>query len=101
MQTYFIGVLSGIISTIAIWIFIWTLRRGETDTSGTLENDIDRNNISTERGLGSLETNNIESGRIIDNSKGIANKGLKSLEDTDRTISEIIANAKRNGKTDD
>ncbi len=78
-------------AVIAAYIFGWSIGRGKSDTTGLVKRDIDRNNISTERGLGSLRTNNKESGRIIDEAKDTAGRGIQTIEDTNRTVSEIIA----------
>ena len=98
MDTFFTGFIFGIIVSISGYIFLWAVRRGKKDSSDSLKARIDRNNISTERGLGILRTNNRESGRIIDEGQEIASKGLKSIKDTNRTVSEIIAAASRAGK---
>lgn len=95
MQTFFTGFIFGVISVIAIGIFVWTLRRGKGDSSGTLKSRVDRNNIDTGQGLDRLKGNNTESGRIIDRAGRVATGGLKSIEDTNRTVSGIIAAAKR------
>ena len=94
MDTFFTGFIFGIISSLAIYIFIQSVRRGKADTSESIKERIDRNNISTERGLGSLRTNNKEAGEV-------ARRGLETIEDTNRTVSEIIAAAKREGQADD
>lgn len=101
MQTYFIGFLSGVISVIAVGIFIWTIKRRKTDTPGTLENDIDRNNTDIRRGLNGLGDNNKESGKIIDDAQNVATEGLEGIKDTRRTVSEIIAAASRKGSSND
>jgi len=76
---------------IAAYIFGWSIGRGKSDTTGLVKRDINRNNISTERGLGSLRTNNKESGRIIDEAKDTAGRGSQTIKDTNRTVSEIIS----------
>lgn len=108
MQTYFIGFLSGVISVIAIGIFIWTIKRRKTDTPGTLENDIDRNNINTGRGLDKLNEINREAAELNRQSENLnrrtadtAREAGDTIKDTKRTVSEIIAAAKRTKKPDD
>lgn len=96
MEVFGIGYLAGCISVIAIWIFFNA--RGEGSSPESLKKRVDRNNISTERGLGSLETNNSESGRIINEAQDTAERGLGSIENTNRTVSELIADAKRNSE---
>ena len=107
METFFIGFLSGVVSIIAIGIFIWTIRRGKTDTSRTLENDIDRNNTDIRRGAERLRENNTETARLNrraeDNNReaeNTASEGLEGIDIARRTVSDIIAAANRKRETD-
>lgn len=93
MDIFFTGFILGCISVIAIGIFIWSIRRGKGDSPESIKSRTDRNNISTERGLGSLKTNNIRAGDVTAG-------GLEAIDNTNRTVSEIIADAKRKRKTD-
>ena len=99
MEQIIIGYLAGVTSVIAIWIFFNA--RGKGLSPSSIKNRIDSNNITTERGLGSLKTNNKESGRIIDEAEDEVKRGLKALGNTDRAISEIIAASRREGRSDD
>ncbi len=96
METFFIGYLIGCISIIAVWIFFNA--RGKGSSTESLNGRIGANNISTERGLGSLKTNNTKSGKVIDGAKDIASAGVRTIEDTEKTVSSIIADATGTGK---
>ena len=98
MDTFITGFISGIISSIAVYIFIQSVRRGKKDPPGSLEGRTDTNNISTERGLGSLRTNNTESGRILDGAGEVAAGGLRNIKDTKSAVSKIIADSIGDGK---
>jgi len=71
--------LLGVTSSIAVWIFIWAITRRNKNIAPTGKRDLDRNNTDIRSGLGSLRTNNKESGRIIDEAKDTAGRLLESL----------------------
>ena len=95
MELFITGFISGIVSCLAVYIFIWTYRRGKGGTAGTLTGRVDTNNIDTGRGIEKLRANNQESGRIVDEAKGTASEGLKTIDDTKRAVSDIIKAARR------
>ena len=97
MDTFVTGYISGILSISAIGIFIWTIRRGKGDTTESLKGRIDRNNISTERGFGSLRTNNQATGNLLRRASDTARAGSETISNTNRTVSEIIADSVGSG----
>ncbi len=101
MDTFITGYISGIISIIAVYIFIQSIRGRKTGSSDSLKGRIDKNNISTGHGIDELKKNNNKSGRIIDEAKDTAGGGLKSIAATNRTVSKIIADAERKRRKDD
>ncbi len=94
-QIYFLFFLCGVISTLGIGIFIWAFRRGKGDSPGTLESRVDRNNLDTGSGLDKLREINEETERLIDEAENTAGRGVETIDDTNRTVSEIIAAAAR------
>ena len=101
MYTFISGYISGLISIIAIGIFIWTVRRGKKDSSGTLKERINRNNTDIRSGIDELRDNNKKLEGISQESLGTAERGLESIKDTRRSVSKIIAAARRKGNSDD
>ena len=93
MEIFFIGYLSGCTSVIAIWIFFNA--RGKGDSPESLKRRISRNNINTGQGLEELRNNNTETERLNQQAEDTATAGLKIIDNTNRTVSSIIANAKR------
>ena len=112
MDTFIIGYVLGLCTVIAAGIFIWAIRRGKADSSGTLEKRTDRNNSDIRSGFDKLREINREatelneqsadinrrSGDLNREAKDTARKGLKAIDNTRRSVSEIIASAKRTGK---
>ena len=101
METFNIGFISGVVSVVAVGIFVWTITRGKRSSAGTLKSDIDRNNISTRQGL-DRSKKELDNARRINTGLGNINRdAVEGIENTNRTVSEIIADAKRKRETDD
>ncbi len=101
MDTFITGFISGIISILAIGIFIWTLRGRKAGSPDSLKGRIDKNNISTGHGIDELKKNNNKSGKIIDEAQDTAGSGIKSINDTEKSISKLIAAAERKRRKGD
>ena len=97
--------LLGVVSTIAVGIFIWTIRRGKAGSADSLKKRVSANNTDTGYGLNELRKLNEETAKINRRSEDnnteagrTATEGLKSIEDTKRSVSDIIAASRRDDK---
>jgi len=95
VQTFFIGYISGVISSLSVYIFIQSVRGRKTGITETLEKRIDRNNSDIRRSNEQLRKNNTESGKIIDGAANTAQEGLDAIKNTRGSVSDIIAAAER------
>jgi len=91
----------GFLSASAIGIFIWVITRRNRNSPGTIQRDIDRNNLSTGSGLEKLRDINEETARLNEEAEDITTEGLSTIENTNRTISDIIASASRKRRSTD
>jgi len=91
----------GFLSAAAIGIFIWVITRRNRNSTGTIQRDIDRNNLSTGSGLEKLRDINEETARLNEEAEDITTGGLSTIEDTNRTVSDIIATANRKRRSTD
>ncbi len=100
MDTFLIGYISGWLSIGAVYIFIQSIRGRKASTPGTLKERIDRNNNDTRQGLERSERI-LNEARQANTGLGNINKSaINGIDNTERIVSEIIANAKRTGKTE-
>ena len=104
MDTFITGYISGIISIIAIGIFIWTVRRGKGNSTESLEGRININNTRKRSSLDRSEelikkarSENTGLGNIGSELRENNNAIIDRIEDSDTAVSRIIANAKRKG----
>ena len=98
MDTFFTGFIFGIIVSVSGYIFIWTVRRGKKDSTESLKGRIDRNNSKTGSGLEKLKEINREAKRLNREAGDTAREGLEAIDNTNKSVSEIIAAASRTGK---
>ena len=98
MDTFFTGFIFGIIVSISCYIFIWTVRRGKGNSSDSIKGRIDRNNLDTGHGLEKLKEINRETERLNREAGDTAREGLEAIDNTNKSVSEIIATASRTGK---
>ena len=101
MDTFITGYISGVISALAVYVFIQSVRRGKGSASGSLKKRTHTNNTDTRSGIEKLKDNNRESGKIIDIATGEARRGLEAIDNTEKAVSDIIKAAKRKRRKDD
>ncbi len=101
MDTFVTGYISGIISIIAVYIFIQSVRGRKTGSSDSLEGRIDKNNTDIRSGFDRSEEE-LNRARAVNTGLGNINKeAIESIAATNRTVSEIIAAAKRKRRKGD
>lgn len=101
MDTFITGYIFGIISIITIGIFIWAVRRGNKLSTGTLKERTNTNNSDTGSGLEKLKDINRETAKLNKEAGDTAREGLEAIDNTNRSISEIITAAKRKRRSVD
>ena len=101
MQTFYIGFISGVVSALAVYIFIQSIRKRKGDSPESIEGRIDRNNTNTRSGFEKLKDNNSELEELTRGSLDLAGEGLETLKNTDIAISSIIENAARKRRSTD
>ncbi len=93
METFIIGYLIGCTSTIAVWVFLNA--KGKGNSTESLEGRIDRNNTDTRSSIARSE-DRLDEARAVNTGIGNINKtAIDRIEDSERTVSGIIATAER------